>query len=130
MDDIIVADEEEGTVQFKEYYCSYEAVNFHEEGRHNVLLSNPSEGNARSRIASSDHISWNERFRTALIKSMEDMSGEQSRELALVSHDFNFVSEMYGKLIISEYFLPDDEKTIRPLRNAGGIAGGTKYLCR
>jgi hypothetical protein len=94
------------------------------------MLETTPGGKLCRRASGKIHMSWNERFRRALSNFMEDMGGERSRELALVSHDFNFVSEMYGKLIISEYFLPDDEKTIRPLRNVGGIAGGAKYLWR
>lgn len=46
-------------------------------------------------------------------------------ELLSLSKDFVNVASMYGKIIISERFLPNAEKTIQPT-NMGGIAGGYK----
>lgn len=51
---------------------------------------------------------------------------EQMRHLA---QDFMYTATMYGKIIISEKFLPPEKKTIRPI-DIGGIAGGHKYLVR
>ncbi len=45
----------------------------------------------------------------------------------LLEHDFVFSAESYGKIIISEYLLPNHKKTIPPV-NVGGIAGGEKYI--
>ena len=36
---------------------------------------------------------------------------------------------MYGKIIISEVFLPYKQKTIKPI-SIGGVAGGEKYIHR
>ena len=41
--------------------------------------------------------------------------------------DFIYSARAYGKIIISEAFLPDDQKTIRPSL-VGGQAGGDKYI--
>jgi hypothetical protein len=41
--------------------------------------------------------------------------------------DFIYSARAYGKIIISEAFLPDDKKTIRPSA-IGGQAGGDKYI--
>lgn len=38
-----------------------------------------------------------------------------------------YAAEMYGRLIISEFSLPNSLKTI-PSAKIGGYAGGTKYL--
>lgn len=35
----------------------------------------------------------------------------------------------YGRIIISERFLPVIEKTIKPTSALGGTAGGLKYVC-
>jgi hypothetical protein len=35
---------------------------------------------------------------------------------------------MFGKIIISEVFLPEKYRTIKPLKNVGGKAGGEKFL--
>jgi hypothetical protein len=42
--------------------------------------------------------------------------------------NYSFFSA-YGKVIISEAFLPEVMKTITS-RNVGGIAGGAKYICQ
>jgi hypothetical protein len=35
----------------------------------------------------------------------------------------------YGRIIISERFLPVADKTIKPTTALGGTAGGLKYIC-
>jgi hypothetical protein len=42
--------------------------------------------------------------------------------------DFIFSSTAYGRIIISEAFLPDAEKTIKPCNVQLGLAGGTKFI--
>jgi hypothetical protein len=51
-----------------------------------------------------------------------------ARSLITVSQDFLFSARTYGKIIVSERFLPDDKKTIKPLPSAGGKIGGIKYV--
>jgi len=68
---------------------------------------------------------WNEEFQAGL-----DLpeGTEKWETLSRLARDFVYCSKTYGKIIISEYYLPAGEKTIKPF-NAGGLAGGTKYLC-
>jgi hypothetical protein len=49
-----------------------------------------------------------------------------ARSLITVAQDFLFSAKTYGKIIISERFLPDDKKTIKPLPDVGGKIGGIK----
>ena len=49
------------------------------------------------------------------------------RDLINLSQDFIYSSTSYGRIIISEAFLPNNEKTIKP-SNVGGVAGGEKYV--
>lgn len=70
---------------------------------------------------------WNEEFQAAL--DMKD-GPKKWEKLARIARDFVYCSKTYGKIIISEYLLPDNEKTIRPLTGKyNGIAGGKKYIC-
>ena len=70
--------------------------------------------------------SWNEEFQRAL--NMPE--GEKKwKALARLGKDFVYCSKTYGKIIITEYHLPDDKKTIPPEKSLGGVAGGEKYLC-
>ncbi|KAL7711905.1 Clu domain-containing protein [Entamoeba marina] len=71
-------------------------------------------------------LNWNDRYQ-------EILSEEESLEKydALVRFANNFLStvETYGKIIISEMFLPIDQKTIKPV-TLGGVAGGEKYVVK
>lgn len=51
---------------------------------------------------------------------------EQLQRLRYLVNDFVSISESFARVIISEQFLPDLEKTIRPLDSSGH--GGSKYL--
>jgi hypothetical protein len=48
-------------------------------------------------------------------------------EICNVTQDFVYASQAYGRIIISEVFLPDTMKSIQPI-NIGGVAGGQKFL--
>lgn len=50
-------------------------------------------------------------------------------ELERLSRDFTNVASTYGKVILSELYLPVEEKTVRPI-NMGGVLGGSKYVVR
>jgi GTPase SAR1 family protein len=52
-----------------------------------------------------------------------------NNRLMALSKDFLALSTMYGKIIISEFCLPDNQKTLKPC-DLGGRAGGTKYKHR
>ncbi|KAL6079943.1 Clu domain-containing protein [Balamuthia mandrillaris] len=79
-----------------------------------------------------DNSLWNKHFQAML--ALEDNEDKYSK-LAYLAHDMSFfaflshAAEVYGRIIISERFLPYDDKTIKPL-SMGGVAGGEKYQCR
>ena len=65
---------------------------------------------------------WNEMFQESL-----RLKEKGYARLAHLARDFFSSSKTYGKIIISEFYLPENEKTIKSI-NAGGIAGGSKYI--
>lgn len=70
---------------------------------------------------------WNMEFQAAL--DLPEGSEKWNR-LSQLARDFVYCSKTYGKIIISEYYLPDKQMTIKPLRSPdAGQAGGRKYLC-
>ena len=69
---------------------------------------------------------WNTEFQRAL--DMDEGRAQWTR-LAKLAHDFVYCSKTYGKIIITEYYLPESEKTIKSVIDAGGVAGGSKYIC-
>lgn len=79
---------------------------------------------------------WTERFREAT-ETLRMMSSNApfaqrvaaTNRLTQLSRDFLLSARTYGKIIISEAFMPAHLKTIQPVA-IGGIAGGTKYLVR
>lgn len=69
---------------------------------------------------------WNGRFQYIL----EFTEGEdKNRELSNLYADFVHTGQSYGCIIISEKFLDNEQKTIKP-QNVGGRAGGVKYKCQ
>jgi len=44
-----------------------------------------------------------------------------------LNKDFVYQAELYGRIIISEHFLPIERQTFKPL-SLGGVAGGDKYI--
>jgi|JI10StandDraft_1071094.scaffolds.fasta_scaffold1283907_2 hypothetical protein len=76
---------------------------------------------------------WNERFQRA-VEGMAQLTDTNDssvslterirvgRDLINLSQDFIHLSTMYGRVIISEAFLPDEQKTIKPTK-VGGMAG-------
>jgi len=74
--------------------------------------------------AGASFIDWNEEFQR--ISALED-SAEKYKQLSQIAHEFVYVAETYGRVIISELYLPDDRKSIKPV-NLGGRAGGSKYI--
>jgi hypothetical protein len=67
---------------------------------------------------------WNSDFQKLLEQPNNLSKWERLRNLA---EDFAYAAETYGRIIISEAYLADHEKTIRPV-DLGGRAGGTKYI--
>ncbi len=45
--------------------------------------------------------------------------------IAELYSNFIYTAKTYGKIIISEVYLPDHEKSIKPI-NIGGVCGGPK----
>lgn len=66
---------------------------------------------------------WNTQFQRIMTMNDRVVKYERLRHLA---HDFVYAAQTYGKIIISERYLPDNKKTIKPM-SFGGIAGGEKY---
>ncbi|KYQ99702.1 hypothetical protein DLAC_03642 [Tieghemostelium lacteum] len=66
---------------------------------------------------------WNEMYQQIL--DMEE-SEEKSKKLATIANDFVYCADTFGKIIISELYLPVDKKTIKPV-DIGGVAGGLKF---
>ena len=54
-------------------------------------------------------------------------SFDKYQQLSALYRDFCYAAKTYGRIIISEKFLPDSDKTIKPV-GAGGVAGGVKYV--
>jgi len=70
--------------------------------------------------------SWNERFQAIFDAPDSEVKYDAMHRLSM---DFLGVAETYGRVIISELSLPDEDKTIKPI-NIGGVAGGSKYAAR
>ena len=89
-------------------------------------------GHLSSSAASS--FSWNERFIEAVerIGALTHSSHAAERlrayeSLARLAGDFTDTVRTYARIIISEVYLPPEQKTIPP-RAVGGIVGGDKYV--
>lgn len=72
---------------------------------------------------------WNESFQSILElpESTPEQTNRKYESLAKLSVDFVDVCKVYGKVIISELFLPDELRSIK-VKNIGGVAGGQKYI--
>ncbi|GAM22209.1 hypothetical protein SAMD00019534_053840 [Acytostelium subglobosum LB1] len=68
---------------------------------------------------------WNEKYQ--YLMDLEE-SQDKFHFLSVVANDFVYCANTFGKIIISERNLPNEQKTILPLK-LGGIAGGYKYKC-
>eukprot|EP01125_Pyxidicula_operculata_P012361 TRINITY_DN4058_c0_g3_i1.p1 TRINITY_DN4058_c0_g3~~TRINITY_DN4058_c0_g3_i1.p1 ORF type:complete len:1716 (+),score=453.31 TRINITY_DN4058_c0_g3_i1:38-5149(+) len=70
-------------------------------------------------------VNWTEEFQRIL--AMPD-NLQKFNALADLAKDFSSVAKVYGKIIISESSLPYEHKTLKPVRDMGGVAGGDKYV--
>ena len=81
-------------------------------------------------VGSVETRNWNEEFQS-LVASIDDSvilaEHKKFRKLASLAKDFVYAAQTYGKVIISEKYLPHQAKTIKPVA-MGGIAGGVKYV--
>ncbi|EGC32510.1 hypothetical protein DICPUDRAFT_15088, partial [Dictyostelium purpureum] len=85
-------------------------------------ISNAS--SSKIRLENISITSWNSEFQRLL--EMDDCL-EKFERLSSLEHDFVYAAETYGRIIISENFLSNELKTIKPV-SVGGIAGGEKYI--
>eukprot|EP00903_Cladosiphon_okamuranus_P015185 g14039.t1 len=78
-----------------------------------------------------DTANWNELFQAAL--DLPEQSTDQCyvkwQRLTTVNRDFVAAAVTYGKTIISEYFLDNRDKSIKPVE-VGGACGGIKFVWR
>ncbi len=65
---------------------------------------------------------WN-----AELQEIKNMDPDKFKKFRTIAEDFQMVATMYGRIIISEYHLPVERKTIKPV-DVGGIAGGQKFI--
>lgn len=73
-------------------------------------------------------MTWNEAFQQALEMPQHTPEAKLARAelISRVAEDFEQTARLFGKIIISEVFLPDEEKTIKPATQyIAGSAGGT-----
>eukprot|EP01091_Cochliopodium_minus_P019576 TRINITY_DN8269_c0_g1_i2.p1 TRINITY_DN8269_c0_g1~~TRINITY_DN8269_c0_g1_i2.p1 ORF type:complete len:734 (+),score=164.05 TRINITY_DN8269_c0_g1_i2:154-2202(+) len=60
--------------------------------------------------------------------SPTDLKLDVFKEIMRIASDFLEFATSYGKIIISELFVPHQNKTIKPNKSLGGIIGGEKYV--
>jgi hypothetical protein len=73
--------------------------------------------------------SWNDRFRK-ILGSVKDLKRDMTYadrinvwyQLSSLSLDFAYAAQAYGRIIISEVFLPNDKKTIKVWRSPGNLS--------
>eukprot|EP00029_Vermamoeba_vermiformis_P008493 TRINITY_DN3992_c0_g1_i1.p1 TRINITY_DN3992_c0_g1~~TRINITY_DN3992_c0_g1_i1.p1 ORF type:complete len:924 (-),score=198.60 TRINITY_DN3992_c0_g1_i1:32-2803(-) len=78
---------------------------------------------------------WNKRFQSCIKKlnTFTLLTPLQERlavnlDLMHLAQDFIYAATTYGKIIISEYYLPRAKKTIKPCSELPGLMGGQKYI--
>lgn len=89
-----------------------------------VLAEEPTQLQSKYRLDAERHGEWNELFMLAL--AMED-SVEKYNRLSQLTTDFIAICQSYGKVIISEFFLPEKYKTLQT-KSLGGVHGGSKFV--
>ncbi|KYQ93360.1 Histidine kinase A [Tieghemostelium lacteum] len=83
---------------------------------------------------SSVNIDYNERFQEIMedLRNIDCNSYQVDKirvnsQFIALTQDFVYASSTFGKVIISERYLPNNEKTIPPI-DIGGLAGGDKFI--
>jgi len=78
---------------------------------------------------------WNKRFQASLarIRRFTQVTPLKQRiqanlDLMHLAQDFIYCATVYGKIIISEYYLDVSSKTIKPNYDLPGYMGGQKYV--
>src|SRR5690606_5015798 len=87
--------------------------------------ANPPNANSHLAVEPAQRI-WYKELQYALTRD----DSERHKLLYALARVFVHASELYGKIIISEAFLPQREKTIKPWESCPGVAGGTKVRSR
>src|SRR3990167_11307817 len=89
---------------------------------------------SQSDLVTSNDFDWNLKFQQAidLITNLHPNSNRNEQikaylELERLSTYFIYTVKTYARIIISEVYLPNSEKIIKPV-SIGGIAGGAKYI--
>jgi len=84
---------------------------------------------SKERISSEHHAyQFNQRFQDAVSNIWKkDQSMLAWGILADVCDDFEASAQTLGRIIISEQFMAEGERTIQPLEQGGGLIGGVKY---
>eukprot|EP00727_Mastigamoeba_balamuthi_P009543 m51a1_g5210 hypothetical protein (1212) ;mRNA; r:242382-246294 len=84
--------------------------------------------------ASSTDFDWNRQFQVAVEgigrlnhNTHNDERLDAYKKLSRLAEDFTYAVKTYARIIISEVYLPKEQKTIKPLENCG-FAGGDKYV--
>lgn len=74
-------------------------------------------------------IDWNGLFQRLLESpdQTQDSRLKKYEDISTLNNNFVSMAKQLGKIIITEAFLPDEVKTIKPY-SVGGVAGGCKYL--
>ncbi|GAM24318.1 hypothetical protein SAMD00019534_074930 [Acytostelium subglobosum LB1] len=83
---------------------------------------------------SSVNIDYNERFQEIMedLRNIDCNAYQKDRirvnsQFIALTQDFIYASQTFAKVIISERYLPNTEKTIPPI-DIGGLAGGDKFI--
>ena len=69
---------------------------------------------------------WNEAYLAALEPPGHSL--DKYTRLANIVEDFSALAGMYGRIIIMERALSDEDKSVKVWEDCGGAAGGSKYL--
>jgi hypothetical protein len=113
----------------EDYTNSYQTIaSFNYE----QLLESDGSTSYSKRTQKNYHIdSWNERFQQTLILPETNLQQKLLKYTLLneINRDFISAAVLYAKTIVSEYFVPDGQKSLQA-QAIGGQGGGLKYLLR
>jgi len=103
------------------------------KGKHQSVISLLDEAGTSASF-DGNSLTWNDRFqelwqhiRQHTPETLLDERMYYNEQLISLSQDFHHAAKTYGKMIISEVYLPLENKTIKPA-SVGGQAGGDKYI--
>ncbi|GAB5355140.1 hypothetical protein AAMO2058_000180600 [Amorphochlora amoebiformis] len=121
------------TVQEKTSRIRYEKwCKEREEGDQSIFLDKDSKLDKKiGTDTTTDKTWWNKAFLDAqdLPESTPEQVLAKYRLLSKLSTDFIEIAKVYGRTVISEFFLNDKNQTVEKI-GLGGVAGGKKYIVR